>query len=241
MGIEDSEQTGEGSVVKTTAAEPTAAKVESGDQGARGARGARGSAAQRPSMLRRAARFAGRSANWFLPISTARHSVHETKASLGRIGRAFGLLRDTLRSAWRQARTKHSPEDVEAAEAQLRDIADPERLQIMRSARGMWALGVGMFLVGVTMVAFGAISAGSKVAVVVYFLAAILWSGFGIGYAMRSAADYHALRTRAPVSGMTVLRDVSLWLPLGRANAGGGQPPAATKSKSERTRSKRRR
>lgn len=234
MGIEDSEQTGEGSVVKTTEAEPTA-KVESGDQGASGA------AAQRPSMLKRAARVAGRSANWFLPISTARQSVHETKASLGRIGRAFGLLRDTLRAAWRQARTKHSPEDVEVARAQLRDIADPERLQIMRSARGMWAIGVGMFLIGVAMIAFGAISAGSKIAVVVYFLAAILWAGFGIGYAMRSAADYHALRTRVPVSGMTVLRDVSLWLPFGGANAGDGQPPAAPKSKTERIRSKRRR
>jgi len=159
---------------------------------------------------------AGRMANWFLPLSIAKETAGSTKSSLGRIGGSFRAMLFMLRDAWRLAREKSSEADMAKAVAELASIAPAMRQQFMRAAQGAWVLGVGMFLVGVALVGFAVWNSLTIMGTVGTGLAALLWAGFGVGYAMRSAADYHALATNRPVTGMSVLRDMALWVPRQR-------------------------
>lgn len=176
--------------------------------------------AAKRGLIRRTAGAVARSGNWFFPVNTTIETAASTKASLGRIGGGFAMLFTTVRRAWVTFRTEPDAEDVVRATTALAVIGDRERATIQSGARRMWAAGGGMCLMGFGLMGYVVLHPIGIVGTLVYVLASLLWVGFGIAYAMRSASDWHALDRRVPVSGMTVLRDPALWLPIRRSGNG---------------------
>lgn len=172
----------------------------------------------KPSRLSRVGRVLTKTANVFVPIAATRETVAETKQSVHRIGGSYRVLWRMIAKSWARAKAAQTPLDaasLDAAKESLLAMPAAVRESVMRGARLMWAFGVVMMAVGVvlfTMTLTG--SSFGVVATMLYGMASLVWAGFGVAYALRSASDYHAVDQRRPCNGWTVLRTPALWVPL---------------------------
>ncbi len=172
----------------------------------------------RLSRTRRIGQRLTKTANWFVPVTATRETVVSTKHSMRRIGGSFRLLWAMIVSSWARAKAAQAAPDPDAmieAENALAAMPEAVRASVIRGARVMWAFGVTMMIVGVVLFTMTISSASfGVIATMVYAMASLGWAGFGVSYALRSAADYHAVEQRRPCTGWTVLRTPALWVPL---------------------------